>query len=74
VLFLNQVRNRMEPGAQGETSAGGPPLKLFAGVRIAMLPVSGSRLHLRILKNKVAEGRGTQELEWRRGSGFVESL
>jgi recombination protein RecA len=71
VVFLNQMRNR--PGGAGETSAGGAPLKLFAAVRIAMLPVGGSRLCLRVLKNKAAEGLAGRELEWRRGSGFVES-
>jgi recombination protein RecA len=74
ILFLNQVRNRMEPGGSGETSAGGPPLKLFAAVRIAMLPAGASKLRLRVVRNKVAEGVGGRDLEWRRGSGFVESL
>jgi recombination protein RecA len=71
IVFLNQMRNR--PGGEGETSAGGPPLKLFAAVRIAMLPAGGSRIRLRVLKNKAAEGLAGRELEWRRGSGFVES-
>src|SRR5258708_3837380 len=49
VLFLNQMRNRQ--GGEGETSAGGPPLKLFAAVRVAMVPAGGSRIRLRVLKN-----------------------
>ena len=72
VLFLNQMRNR--PGGEGETSAGGPPLKLFAAVRVVMIPAGGSRIRLRVLKNKAAEGLTGREMEWRRGSGFVESL
>jgi recombination protein RecA len=71
VLFLNQMRNR--PGGEGETSAGGPPLKLFAAVRVVMLSTGGSRVRLRVLKNKAAEGMTGREMEWRRGSGFVES-
>ena len=40
VLFLNQVRNR-PAGGSGETSAGGPPLKLYAAVRIALVRTRG---------------------------------
>ena len=70
-LFLNQMRNRPGRGpGEAETSAGGPPLKLFAAIRIAMLP-AGSRLRLRVLKNSVAESAVGRELEWRRGAGFV---
>jgi recombination protein RecA len=82
VVFLNQVRNRPAGGA-GETSAGGPPLKLFAAVRISLVPVrevpvdgvpvEGPRLCLRVLKNKLAEQVSGRELAWVRGSGFVES-
>ncbi|MCU1238863.1 MAG: RecA domain protein [Candidatus Solibacter sp.] len=72
VVFLNQVRNR-PAGGSGETSAGGVPLKLFAAVRIALIPVEGPRLCLRVLKNKLAEQVSGRELAWIRGSGFVES-
>jgi len=72
VLFLNQVRNR-PAGGSGETSAGGTPLKLFTAVRIALIPAGGTRLCLRVLKNKVAEQVSGRELAWVRGSGFVES-
>ncbi len=71
-LFLNQVRNRPS-GGSGETSAGGPPLKLFAAIRIALIPQGDSRLCLRVLKNKVAALASGRELEWVRGSGFAES-
>jgi recombination protein RecA len=71
VVFLNQMRNRMEAG--GETSAGGAPLKLHATVRIMLTPTGGSRIALRSAKNKAANGVGGRELEWRRGAGFVES-
>jgi len=73
VVFLNQMRNRMDTPGEGETSAGGPPLKLFAAIRIGMLPAGGSRLRLRVLRNKAAEASAGRELEWRRGSGFVKS-
>jgi recombination protein RecA len=71
VLFLNQMRNRT--GGGGETSAGGPPLKLFAAIRLALLPAAGSRVRLRTLKNKAAEGVGAGEMERRKDSGFMES-
>jgi recombination protein RecA len=71
VVFLNQMRNRVEAG--GETSAGGPPLKLHATVRIMMIPAGGSRIALRTAKNKAADGLAGRELEWRRGTGFAES-
>jgi recombination protein RecA len=74
VLFLNQARNRLEPAGGSVTSAGGPPLKLYAAIRIMLVPSPGSRVALRVLRNKAAEGASGRELEWRRGSGFVESL
>jgi len=74
VVFLNQMRNRPEASTgEGETSAGGAPLKLFAAVRIAMIPAAGGRMVLRVRKNKVAEGMAESALERRRGVGFVES-
>ena len=71
VLCLNQMRNL--PGGAGETSAGGPPLKLFAAIRLAMIPAPGARVRLRVLKNKASEGIASGELDRRRDSGFVES-
>jgi recombination protein RecA len=72
VLFLNQMRSRPDRGpGEAETSAGGPPLKLFAAIRIAMLPAGDSILRLRVLKNNASEPGPKRELEWRRGSGFV---
>ena len=74
VVFLNQMRNRPEASAgEGETTAGGAPLKLFAAVRIAMIPSAGARMVLRVRKNKVAESMAECALERRRGVGFVES-
>jgi recombination protein RecA len=71
VLFVNQMRTRAgQTYGEIETSAGGPPLKLFASVRIMMLPLGDSRIRLRVLKNSVAEGTGGGELAWRRGGGF----
>ena len=47
VVFLNQMRNRPEASAgEGETSAGGAPLKLFAAVRIALIPLPGARMRV----------------------------
>jgi recombination protein RecA len=76
VVFLNQARNR--PEGEGETSAGGPPLKLYASVRLALTPIGGGRLCLRVLKNKVCEttSESTQEhdLAWEKGAGFLKTL
>ena len=74
VVFLNQMRSRPDASAgEGETPAGGAPLKLFASVRLAMIPSAGGRMLLRLRKNKVAEGAAESVLERRRGVGFVES-
>jgi len=74
VVFLNQMRNRPgAPAGEGETSAGGVPLKLFAAVRIALIPSAGARLVLRARKNKVAESMPERTLERRRDTGFAES-
>jgi recombination protein RecA len=74
-VFLNQTRTRVErSGEESETSAGGPALKLFAAVRIAMEPAGGGRIRFRVLKNKLAATLAGRELEWRHGSGFAESL
>ncbi len=73
-LFLNQMRSRPEGSVgEAETSAGGPPLKLFASIRIAMLPAGGSRLRLRVVKNNASESAAGRELEWRRGTGFLSA-
>jgi RecA/RadA recombinase len=54
-VFLNQTRSR-KPAAGGEeeTSAGGPPLKLYACVRLLLDPRSDEQVVFRLLKNKVA--------------------
>ena len=72
VVFLNQMRNRPEASAgEGETSAGGAPLKLFAAVRIALIPSAGARL---VLASAEKQGRrehaGTRR--WR-GGGVPDS-
>ncbi|MEO8596562.1 MAG: ATPase domain-containing protein [Candidatus Solibacter sp.] len=73
MLVLNQMRNRTgASGGEGETSAGGAPLKLFAAARIAMAPVPGARIVLRSRKNKVAEGIAERMIERRRDLGFLE--
>jgi RecA/RadA recombinase len=74
VLFLNQTRGRPEPsGGEAETSAGGPPLKLYAAVRIALGPASQGRVRFRVMKNKVATAFAEGALKWKPGLGFAES-
>jgi recombination protein RecA len=75
LLFLNQIRSRMEPsGGEAETSAGGAALKLYAAVRISLGPGAGQRVRFRVLKNKAAAAFGEGELKWNRDLGFVETL
>jgi RecA/RadA recombinase len=74
VLFLNQTRGRPEPsGGEAETTAGGPPLKLYAAVRIALVPAGERRVRFRVLKNKVATAFAEGDLKWKAGLGFAES-
>jgi len=73
-VLLNQSRLRPDMGAgEGETSAGGPALKLHAAVRIAMLGGSGRLIRLHVLKNKAAAGAQDGRLEWLRTGGFAKS-
>ena len=74
VLFLNQTRGRPDAsGGETETTAGGPPLKLYAAVRIALGPAGERRVRFRVLKNKVAAAFAEGELKWKPGLGFAES-
>jgi len=74
VVFLNQLRTRMgPPGEDAESSAGGPPLKLYAAVRIVLYQGTSRRVRFRVLKNKAAEAFSEGDLEWKPGSGFVET-
>jgi recombination protein RecA len=74
VVFLNQTRWRPdESGGEAETSAGGPPLKLYAAVRIALFAAGARQIGFRMLKNKVSEGAPEGRLEWQRGGGFAKS-
>ena len=74
VLFLNQTRGRPEPsGGEAETTAGGPPLKLYAAVRIALGPAGERRVRFRVLKNKAAAAFAEGDLRWKPGRGFAES-
>jgi recombination protein RecA len=74
VLFLNQTRGRPRPsGRESVTSAGGPPLKLYAAVRIAMGPAGAQQVRFRVMKNKLATAFAEGELKWKPGLGFAES-
>jgi recombination protein RecA len=72
VLFLNQARTRIGPtGGDTETAAGGPPLKLFAALRIA-LRETGGRIVFRVRKNKSGGAFQEGELAWKDDAGFTE--
>ncbi|MGD0497148.1 MAG: hypothetical protein ABSC23_01805 [Bryobacteraceae bacterium] len=70
-LFLNQTRGRPEAGEE-ETTAGGPALKLYAAVRVALIPELKPRVRFRILKNRVAGAFGEGELKWSAHFGFAQ--
>ena len=69
VLVLNQSRGWEE----GETSAGGPPLKLYASVRIVLDAASVHQVRFRILKNKSGEAYTEGTLRWKSGWMLTES-
>ncbi len=72
-VFLNQTRARGAMLGEEETTAGGPPLKLYAAARIALRPGPGARVRFRILKNKAAAAFAEGEIAWTDAMGFAES-
>lgn len=72
IVLLNQTRFRPATPGAGETSSGGPSIKLHAAVRLA-LSASGRRVRVRIVKNKFATAYAEADLEWRRERGFAEA-
>jgi len=74
VVFLNQTRSRKQAsGFEDETSAGGPPLKLYASLRLALDLPAGGRVGFRVLKNKAAAAFREGQLRVSRGGEFTES-
>jgi recombination protein RecA len=68
VLFLNQTRARDE----AEVPAGGPPLKLFAAMRIALRVTVDGKTYFRVLKNKGAQAFAEGELLRDHGPGLTK--
>jgi recombination protein RecA len=64
VLFLNQTRTHDE----AEVAAGGPPLKLFASLRISLQAGADGRTRFRVLKNRGAQAFAEGELLWNGGA------
>lgn len=72
MVFLNQTRSR--PGEE-ELSAGGPGLKLYAILRIALAPgPEPGSARFRVLKNKAGEPFREGELRWNAASKPGEHL
>jgi recombination protein RecA len=72
VVFLNQTRTRMGPeGSEMETSAGGPPLKMYAAARIELSAGEAGGVRFRVLKNRAATAFGAGELARASGRGFT---
>jgi len=74
VLVLNQTRGRGDTGGDDEISAGGPPLKLYAAVRIGLDAARGHHVRFRILKNKAGNAFQEGKLRWESGWRFSETL
>jgi recombination protein RecA len=73
LLFLNQLRMRLETGgAPLPISAGGPALKLHATVRIAVALPEGGRARFRVMKNHAGGAFARGELLWRDGAIVAE--
>ncbi len=72
IVFLNQIRIRVEGPGELETSSGGAALKLHASVRISLAAI-GRRVHVRVVKNRFAPAFISGELDWRPGQGFAEA-
>jgi len=73
-IFLNQTRSRRQAlGGGEESSAGGPPLKLYAGLRLALNAQTDGRVGFRILKNKAAAAFREGHLRRAPGGKFVET-
>jgi recombination protein RecA len=68
VLFLNQTRG----GDDFETSAGGPALKLFAALRLALRSGPARQVSFRVLKNKAGDAFGEGVLPWENDPGVAE--
>ncbi|HUB32345.1 MAG TPA: hypothetical protein VMA31_04925 [Bryobacteraceae bacterium] len=71
-VFLNQTRAR--GGAEaGEIAAGGPALKLFAAMRVALAgSTENGRVRFRVRKSRSGGGAAEGELLWRNEAGFAE--
>ena len=73
-VFLNQTRSRKQAsGGEEEASAGGPPLKLYACVRLALESQTGEQVGFRVLKNKASGAFREGRLRRARGGEFAES-
>ncbi len=73
VLVFNQIRGRGEAADGQETSAGGPALKIYAAVRVALDAAEDGRVGFRIVKNKAASAFRRGQLLLESGGGFAES-
>ena len=84
LLFVNQLRWRQEAALGGpETTAGGYALRLYAAVRAEVRPlartgpdgaVTGLRVRVRVVKNRLADAWREAELEIRYANGIARDL
>jgi recombination protein RecA len=69
-IFLNQTRSR---ASEQESSAGGPPLKLYGSLRLALESQTSDYMEFRVLKNKLAGAFRQGRIRRARSGEFVES-
>lgn len=84
VLFLNQVRRKSYEGSgDPETTAGGRPLRFHAAVRAELNEVEplmesgavvGSRVMMRVIKNRLSGGFRSSVAPMLQGEGFSKEL
>ena len=74
VLVLNQTRSRPGKSAgDDEISAGGPALKLYAAIRLAMEAPRRGTVAFRILKNKAGKAFQEGVLRWENDGKFAKT-
>ena len=73
-LFINQTRTAGDAEDTGK-AAGGPPLKLFAAMRLAIRgnPERSRLVVVRVMKNKAAGASSECGLAWRNDAGLAEA-
>lgn len=73
VLVLNQIRGRGDADGEAETSAGGPAVKIYSSVRIAIETAQEGIIRFRVLKNRAARPFTRGEFRLDCGDGVMKT-